>query len=190
MTEDQEFNIEETKSGVKKKGNWKDVSLFGREVEEALENSEVRDESVEEFREWRPKREEAELDIKKKTVDEAAVKENKFEKKSEGFKKDLQKTNQNVAKAGIKAAELKNPDEELVEASDGILTIVVSEITRIFRLIEKVVYSRIMLRGDRFYFDAEDMSASMKKNSRGYEMEINLNEEESREGVQKELSEK
>jgi len=51
----------------------------------------VEKESAERFDSWRPKIEESERDIKKKTVKEAVVAERKLEEESEGVAKDLKK---------------------------------------------------------------------------------------------------
>lgn len=106
-------DVEETNSGVKKKGNWKEIAKFGEKIERELNGSDALDR----FNSWRPKVEESEGDVKRKTVDEATLEEKKLED-SNGVKEDLKNASGKVAEAGKKAADKEMPDEEIVEASE------------------------------------------------------------------------
>lgn len=114
---DQENSVEHTNSGVKKNGNWKEIAEFGEEVEDVLEASGSGEGSIEKFGDWRPKVEESESDVKRKTVDEATLKEKEIEKESDGVKNDFKQASDKMAEAGQKAAKKEVPDEEIIEAS-------------------------------------------------------------------------
>lgn len=174
-------NVEETNSGIKKKGNWKEISEFGKEVEEAISDS-VQDESVERFDSWRPKVEESERDVKKKTVDEAVIPENKLEKETEGVAKDLKQASGKMAKASKKAAKQQNPEKEIFEASEEAARPFYSKIAKFFREIESRVYSWFALRFNPYYLDTEDFAVDMKHKRKGeFEMDVAVSEEETRE---------
>lgn len=68
-----------------RRGKWKDIAEFGEEVEEVVKDS-ADESSVEKFNEWRPRAEESERDVKRKTVDEAVLPENGLEKESKGMR--------------------------------------------------------------------------------------------------------
>lgn len=180
-------NVEETNSGVKKKGNWKEVAEFGEEVEEAIEED-MDEGSVEDFEEWRPKREEAENDMKKKTVDKAVIKESDLERDSEGVK-DFKDASGKIAEAGKKAAKKQKPSKEITEASEDVVRPIYSRMAKFFRSLEKLVYSNVALRKNPYYFDAKNFSASFKSGKKGYEMEINVLEDDTRDKMKEEFEE-
>lgn len=180
-------DIEETNSGVKKSGSWKEVAEFGEEVKEALEGSEMDDSSVEEFEDWRPKREEAENDMKKKTVEEALLQKQRMEEETEGVRKDLRTATEEVANAGKKAARKEAPEKEFIEASEKAARPFLSTVLKSFRKFEQLVYSTIILRGKRYYLDTEDFSVDMKSNRGNYEMDVNVPEENPRRDLKETL---
>lgn len=174
-------DVKETNAGVKKKGNWKEISEFGEEVEEAISDS-AQKESLERFDSWRPKVEESEKDVKKKTVDEAVIPENRMEKETEGITKDLKQASGKMAKASKKAAKQQNPEREIVEASEEAARPFYSKIAKFFREIESRVYSWFALRFNPYYLDTEDLAVDMKHRKNGeFEMDVSVSEEETRE---------
>ena len=178
-------NVKETNSGVKKEGNWKEISEFGEEVEEAMDGT-AEEKSLEQFDEWRPKVEESERDVKKKTVDKAVLSENKLEKQSDGVTKDLKQASGKVAEAGKKAAKKQSPEREIVEASEDVAKPFYSSIARFFRQLESRVYSWISLRFNPYYLDTEDFSVDMRHRRNGnFEMDVKVPEEEKREELKK-----
>jgi len=180
-------DIEETNSGIRKKGNWKNIAKFSEKVEEALRDS-VDDDSIDKLSDWRPRKEEAEGDIQKKTVDNAVIKENKLEQESKGVKEDLKEASKDAAEAGKKAAEKKNPEKEVAEASENVAKPFYSQIAKAFRKFEDIVYSNVLLRFNPYYLDTDDFSVDMKSKGRGeYEMDVKIPDEETREGLKKEF---
>jgi len=173
-------DVEQTNSGVRKKGKWEEVAEFAEEVEEVLENV-ADDDSLEELRSWRPKRDEDEEDMKEKTVQVATINKNKMEKESNGISNDLKEASENVLKAGKKASEREAPKEEISEASKDFTRPWVAKASKFFRKIENVVYDKFALRSNRYYLDTEDLSADLKTTRDGmYQMNVNVNAQESR----------
>lgn len=184
----EEDSLKETNSGVKKKGNWKDIAEFGEEVEQALDGAEK--ESVERFGKWRPKVEESESDVKKKTVEEAILPENRLEKESEGVKEDLKEATDKMAKAGKIASKKQVPDKEIIEASEEAAKPFYSKIASFIRRMEHAIYSWITLRFNPYYLDTEDFSVDMKQSRPGeFEMDVAVIEEEKRDELKKNLIE-
>lgn len=184
-----EENIEETNSGIKKKGNWKEISEFGEDVEKAMDKA-AGEESVKKFDEWRPKVEESERDVKKKTVDKAVINENKLEKESDGVTRDLRQASGKMTEAGKKAAKRESPEKEIVDASEEVAKPFYSKLAKLFRTAENFIYSQIVLRFNPYYLDTEDFSADMKHRKNGeFEMDVNVPQEEPRQKLKKEFRE-
>jgi hypothetical protein len=177
MEEDR--TVEETNSGVKKRGNWKEIAEFGEEVESVIEDS-ADESSVEKFNEWRPRVEESERDVKRKTVDEAVIPEKEMEKDSNGVK-DLKDASGKAAEAGKKAAKVENPEQEIKDASKDAAKPFYSGIVKTFRKLEDLIYSKIVLKLNPYYLDTEDFSADIKHRRKGeFEMDVSAPKEDMR----------
>jgi hypothetical protein len=171
--------VEETNSGVKKKGDWKEIAEFGEEVEEVVEDS-ADDSSVEKFNEWRPRVEESERDVKRKTVDEAVLTEKEMEKQSNGME-DIKQASGKAAEAGKKAARIENPEPEIKDASKDAAKPFYSGIAKIFRKLENLIYSNIVLALNPYYLDTQDFSADIRHKKDGkFEMDVSAPKEEMR----------
>ncbi|WP_414836836.1 DUF5828 family protein [Candidatus Nanohalococcus occultus] len=169
-------NVEETNSGVKKKGEWKEIAEFSEEVEEAVKDA-ADEQSVKEFEEWRPKEEEAENNMKRKTVEKALVKKKIATKGKEDFKEASEK----ALEATKKVTTGQNPSKEINQASETAMRPFAATVLGAFRRFETLVYSKIILRGKRYYLDTEELSADMKSNRSGeYELDVNVNSDKSR----------
>ena len=178
--------VEETNSGVKKKGEIEDVADFAREVEKGLED-EVEDESITEFNRWRPREEEGEKDFEKKTVELASISEKKAEKNSNGVK-DFSNAGKNMVEAGKKAVKRENPQKELKKASKEALRPIYSESIKIARGFEEGVYSKIMVKFNPYFFEAKEFSADLRLNKDGsYSMEVNIPDKDHRDNLKSKL---
>lgn len=185
--ESEEKNVEETNSGVKKKGSWKEISEFGEKVGDAMEE-EADSESIERFDDWRPKVEETERDIKRKTIDEAVHSEKKIEEKSDGVANDLKNASTKVKEAKDKAAQKQSPGEELMEASEEAAKPFYSGFVAFLRRVESKVYSWFALRFNPYYLDTQDFSVDVKHRKNGeFEMDVAVPEEGTREELKKNL---
>lgn len=172
-------SVEETNSGVKKEGDWQEIAEFGEEVEEVVENS-AEESSIEKFSNWRPRVEESERDVKRKTVDEAVIPEKQMEKDSNGVS-DLKEASGKAAAAGKKAAKRKNPEKEIKDASKDAAKPFYSGLAKAFRKIEDFIYSNIVLALNPYYLDIQDFSADIKHNRKGeFEMDVSAPKEDMR----------
>lgn len=183
--------VEETNNGVKKKGDWKEISEFAEDVEDALEDSGVEGDSVKKYNKWRPREEDDEKEVKKKTAKAASVEKNSLEEDSKGVKKDLGDASEKVAEIGEKVKEKQNPNPEIKEASRDVVKPFYSGFVKAFRKFERTVYSALMLRFNSYYFDTKDFSVDVKPEKDGeYRMDVKMSEEEKRQELQKKIEEK
>lgn len=168
-----EEGLEETNSGVKKKGDIEDVAEFAREVEKGLED-EVSDESIDEFDKWRPREEDGKKDIERKTVKAASLDEKKVEDKSNGVK-DFSEAGKKTVEAGKNALKPKKAGEDLKEASRKLARPIQSGSRKTARELEESVYSHVMTKFNPFFFDAKEFSADLRTDKNGrYSMEVNV----------------
>ncbi|MEF8832322.1 MAG: DUF5828 family protein [Candidatus Thermoplasmatota archaeon] len=114
---------ETTHSGIKVEGKWEEICGFARDLESILkasyekeESIENMNESIEGYNEWRPREEEDEKDISKKTVEEASIEEKDVEKDFQGTDEELKSAGKKV-KEGINGAKDKGKSA-IVELKD------------------------------------------------------------------------
>lgn len=173
-------NVEQTNSGIAKKGDWKEVAEFAEEVEEAVEDT-VRERTIQDLNDWRPRSDEEESDMKKKTVEIATINRSKMEEESKGIKGDFSNASKNIVQAGKKAAEHEAPSKEITEASESFARPFISKAAQLFRDFENIVYSKFALRSERYYLDTEDLSVDLRTTRDGmYRMDVNANTDDSR----------
>ena len=178
----EEDSIKETNSGLRKEGNWSDIARFGEKIQNFLEEEQIGEESLKKFSEWRPKLEESEGDVKRKTVDEAVMNETESEKETEGAKEDLKNASDKIADAGKKAAKIETPEKEIIEASEQAARPFYSRIISFLRTLESLVYSWFALRFNPYYLDTEKFSVDVKELGNGeFQMFIAFQEKEIRE---------
>lgn len=175
-----EDNVSETNAGVRKKGEIEDVAEFAREVEEMMKESQLEQDTLEEFEEWRPRENDSHKNIKDKTVDQASLNKTNLEE-TEGVVKDLNNAKKNFDEAGKKIKEKKAPEKEIKEASKEVSKPFLSRLIKYSRYLEKEVYSKIMLRFNPYYFDSKEVSADLREKKNGqYNMDVNTTDKEFR----------
>ena len=165
--------LEETNSGVKKKGDIEDVAEFAREVEKGLED-EVSEESITEFNEWRPREQDDKKDIERKTVKAASLNEKDVEEKSNGVK-DISEAGKKTVKAGKNALKPRKAGKDLKEASKKVIRPIQSGSRKTARGLEENVYTHVMTKFNPYFFDAKEFSADLRaERDGGYSMEVNV----------------
>ena len=176
--------MEETVTGVKVTGRWKDVVDTGKEATETLKQ-EADEESVAEWDEWRPREhEDLDMEVKDKTVEKAVVRKNQAERAGKGPVEEAQQAAEEAQQA---AEEALHGDIETAATSSwralyaGILSVDMV-VRKLFRGLEYVVYRHLMARTGPQYFDSELVSASITRTggsihrrSDGEEFELSIN---------------
>jgi len=181
MSENKE--VRQTNSGVEKEGDWEEITQFAKDVEKAIEKSEIQEKSVEKYKEWRPREDEDTEQVKRKTVKQASMNKKKPEKESNGSK-DLLDASKKIAKAGKKVGKRKKPNNEIKDASKEVTNFFMSKTLSSMRKFEETVYSDMMLRLNPYFFDTEDFSVDMRSKRNGeYKLELNIPDEQCRTDV-------
>jgi len=182
-----EKGLEETNSGVKKKGDIEEVAEFARDIEEGLEE-EVSEKSIEEFTKWRPREEDGEKDIERKTVKAASLKEKDVEKQSKGVK-DFSDASKKTVEAGKNALKPRKAGKELKKASKKFVRPIHSGSRKTARGLEENVYSRVMVKFNPYFFDAKEFSADLRADKDGkYSMEVSIPDKSQRNDLKESLS--
>lgn len=187
---DENNSVKKTNSGLKKKGDLEDIAEFAEEVEEVIQEEEVDEETVKDFEKWKPKKEDGQTDIEKKTVKTASISKKPVEEKSEGVKKDLEKAGSAAKDAGKKMTKKENPGPEIKKASKRAVRPVYSRTVRATRDLEERIYSNIMVKFNPYFFDSKELSADLRADKDGkYTMNVNMPNKRYRNALKKKISE-
>lgn len=176
--------VKETNSGVRAEGDLHDVAEVAEEVEKVMDSEEnISEDSVKKFNDWRPRREDKTRDIKEKTVEKAAIDKKDAEKESNGVKEDLSEAKEDIKK--------KKEPEKVVKASKKATRPFMSKLFSNIRKMEKILYSKLMLRFNPYFFDSTNVSADIREKRNGdYRMDVNMTESQARENLQSNLKDK
>jgi len=184
----EEDEVKETNAGVKKKGELEEVAEFAEEVEEAMKDEDMDEETVEEFDKWRPRKDEKEKDIKEKTVKSAVKEEEKIEENFEGVKKDVEDIEKEAEKVPKKVKKGQAPHKEVKNISKDIFDPVFVYGTKLFKWLEVNIYKRFMLYFNDFYFNSEELSADLRKERTGkYDLDIDIKDDKKRDDLKKDI---
>lgn len=183
--------MEETVTGVKVKGQWKDVVDKGKEATETL-REEADEESVVEWDDWRP-REDEDLDaeVREKTVEKAVVQKNRAEREGKGPVEEAAEAVDEAEKAVERAAhgDMDTAATSFWRAMYDTVLSVDMVFRKLFRSLEYFVYRHLMARTGPQYFDSELVSASITRKGGGkihrrsagedeeFELSINVNDD-------------
>lgn len=177
-------NLEETNSGVKKKGRINDVAEFSDEVEKVMEEAGAEKQSIKDFKDWKPEKDDSEDKVKEKTVKKASMPKKEIEEETEGVKKDLEQAAKNAGNATKKIKQRKKPNKELKEASKDAAKPVISKSIKMARKTEETIYSKFMLKFNSYYFDTKEFSANLtRKDEENYEMAVDAPDKKYREAL-------
>ncbi|MFP3871551.1 MAG: DUF5828 family protein [Candidatus Aenigmatarchaeota archaeon] len=181
--------IEVTNSGVQFKGGWKEVCHFARSVEDAMEKGRPDEESLQDYEDWRPREEEDIEELSEKTAKKACIKKKKVEKEYNGAKEELDRAGRR-----IKNSVSKNSAENFKKASKSLERVFEAGSIKTIRILEKMIYSQIMLRFNPCYFDTDFFSVNLEESGEGkkkdYRFSVNISDDRLRERVKEELHKK
>jgi len=172
--------LEHTNAGLKVEGELEEVAQVARKIEEKLESSDVKRESIECFNEWRPREEDSEKDVKEKTIKQAVI-----------TKKDVEKDVEHIEeKLSYSIRDIQNSATEKSESvSKLVFKLAFSKTVKVTRKTEALIYSKLMLKFNPYYFDSHDLSANLKCDQKdNYCLDINLMEENARKRLKEEFS--
>ncbi|WP_324664945.1 DUF5828 family protein [Haloarcula sediminis] len=184
-------DIEESVSGFKTQGGWVDVVEHGERITQALKElfedesveTDVDDEALDEFDEWRPKsHERLDEDVNEKTAEQASVSEGKGEQAGKGPDEDLQTAGEKLTES---YENLDEPDEAIDkwgESVDYVARAADSAGRKALRKVEDTVYRNVMTQIAPYYFDNPLVSANLRRigdeESPEYVFEVNVNDDD------------
>ncbi len=161
--------IELTNSGVRLKGPWDQVCDFAKGFENVIKKTDMGEQTLSKYQYWRPRKNDSEDDIKRKTVEEAKINI-----------KDVK--NSKIAK---KVNEISGSKDDIIKntTSKAIKTIYFESV-KCFIKMEEIVYGKLMLNFNPYFFDREEFSANLRvKDKNRCEFNINFNDDDLRNQV-------
>ncbi len=162
--------IEFTHSGVSLKGDWAEVCSFAEDFENIIRKTDASNRSISRYSDWRPRRGDSNEDIKQKTVEGARLDVDDLEKN--GLAKKVDDICENEDVGNLKTA-LSKMVKELYLGS-----------ARYFSKMEEVIYGRIMLNYNPYFFDDAEFSANLHiKNRSDCRLKFNFSDESVRDRV-------
>ncbi len=184
-------DIEESVSGFKTQGGWVDVVEHGERITQALKElfedesveTDVDDEALDEFDEWRPKsHERLDEDVNEKTAEQASVSEGKGEQAGKDPDEDLQTAGEKLTES---YENLDEPDEAIDkwgESVDYVARAADSAGRKALRKVEDTVYRNVMTQIAPYYFDNPLVSANLRRigdeEDPEYVFEVNVNDDD------------
>lgn len=184
--------MKETVSGVKVKGEWKDVVNKGEEVAEVLEEED--DEGAQEWEEWRPREgDDFHAENREKTVEKASVKESRLEKEGKSIPAETGEAVKDAEKAVVDAAggDVREASNRTRNAVTRTAFSIGAAGKKAFRWFESFVYRHVMVRTNPHYFDGKLLSAVIerkdgvirRKATEEYELSVDVNDKELRDDI-------
>ena len=184
-------DIEESVSGFKTQGGWVDIVEHGERITQALKElsddetveTEVADDALDEFDEWRPKsHERLDEDVNEKTAEQASIDEGKGEQAGKDPDEDLQTAGEKLTES---YENLDEPDEAIDkwgESVDYVARAADSAGRKALRKVEDTVYRNVMTQIAPYYFDNPLVSANLRRigdeEDPEYVFEINVNDDD------------
>ncbi len=162
--------IELTHSGVHLKGDWDQVCSFAKGFENVIRKAEASEKTVGRYRNWRPRKDDSQKDMEKKTVEEARLKVSELETK--GIPKRFDEMGDEENASDLKVATSKIFKDLYLGSA------------RCFSKVEEMIYGKMMLRFNPYFFDDEEFSANLVyKNSAECHLKFNFNDRKLRKNV-------
>lgn len=158
--------METSVAGVAVTGDWEDVVARGETVSEVLRDAGADDEAVDAWDAWRPREHESlREEVREKTAEQAAVGENRIEADGRSTTDAVGEAIDGMERAVEQAA---NGDPDAASAHTraavrGFALSVDTVLRKCLRRVEKAVYRHVVTRTNPCYFDAADVSASVRR---------------------------
>ncbi|WP_423751781.1 DUF5828 family protein [Salinirarus marinus] len=183
--------MEERVSGFRVRGSWDDVVAHGERIARALRESDVDEDALAEWDNWRPKaHEELGEEVSEKTVEQARIEDGAGGQAEQAAKEDLERASEQALES-IEKARGDRPEDILEKWEDALehgFRAVDTTTRKAIRTIETAVYEQVMTRFIPYYFDNELVSANIRETTRlenGTEcvFEVNVNDDQLKQEV-------
>ena len=177
-----------TNAGFKYEGSWEDICEFSKDLENVITHCIHKSDSIKHYHHWRPRLEESEKDITEKTAEEAAMKKKKVETEFDGTKDEIEEVEEKFKESIKDVKNGHNPSKDLKDATKHIEKLVETKSIRSVRKMEEIIYKKLMLKFNPYYFDTEDFSVNIEDNKGKYILTINISDENKRKNMIKNIS--
>lgn len=179
------FALEMTNAGFKCSGSWRAICGFSRDLEDIMKRCVSNGDSINKYNDWRPREDEIDEDMKKKTAEGAAIKTTNMERNFNNTKEELKKAGDRFKSSFENMKNGINPTTNLKDASKHVGKLVGIKSVRSIRKMEQIIYEKIMLNFNSYYFDTVDFSANLEGDGDSYVLTINIPDEKRRRRVKK-----
>lgn len=174
-----------TNTGLKIEGELEEIAEFSEEMKEALDEAIEREEPIEDFDYWKPEKGDDEEDIKDRTASLDSISKKEVEKKSNGLKEDISEAKCELEEL---TEDLDGSDddgdtgvkESILEAYKKLFKPLASESLKAVRRAEEIIYSKIMLNFNPYYFNAREFSVSLEEKDGEFELDFSSPQKECR----------
>lgn len=176
--EEDSTEVEEENFGYSLEGTWKEIVEFGEAIEQAFRKHGVEEEAIEDWESWRPRSDEEQREMRKKTVEKAKVDSgNDAGEMADEAAEHLSKSSKKTAEGDIGEAA-----ENATESAKSAGKAVEGAGRDALRKVEEMVYRHIT-KTNPLYFDTQDFNASLERLSSimGDKVKKALNGEEEKE---------
>ncbi|MFP4051435.1 MAG: DUF5828 family protein [Thermoplasmata archaeon] len=183
-------NVCMTNSGIKYEGSWEEICDFSEGLEDVIKEGIHDSSEIKHFHEWRPREKDGKNDISHRTAEEASIKQKKIEREFKGTKEEITEAEQKFKESIDDVKHLHNPSRDIKDASKHIENLVEAKSVQSLRKMEEMIYEKLMLKFNPYYFDTEDFSINLNdEKNKDFTLIINIPDEEKRKKVKDILSE-
>lgn len=177
--------VEKTNTGIKAEGELGEIAEFSEEMMDALEDVSDHEETIENFDYWKPEKDDEEENIKDRTASLESISKKKVEKESNGLREDFSEAkeeleNKNNGFNDSNDVNDKKKKAKVLKAYKKLFKPIFSGSLKFFRQIEELIYSKLMLNFNPYYFNARKFSVCLKEKDEEFEIIFNSPEKEYR----------
>lgn len=158
--------VQKTVGGYQFEGEWEDVVDRGREVTSTLKETDADRAELEEWEEWRPRRDEAlDDEVRERTVEKACMPENRVEQEGKTVRDQSEQTVQDLGAAAQEVSEgrVRRAVHRASTFCQNAAMLLDTVARKTLRRVERVVYSDVVTRTNPYYFDSGMVSASIER---------------------------
>ncbi len=182
------YDICMTNAGFKYEGSWEEICEFSKDLENIISHCIHKSDSIQHYHHWRPREDDNEKDITDKTAEEAVIKKTKVEKEFDGTKEEIVEAEEKFKDSIKEVKNGHNPSKDLKEASKHMEKLVETKSIQSLRNMEEIIYKKLMLKFNPYYFDTEDFSVNIEDKKDRYILTINISDENKRESMIEDIS--
>lgn len=144
-------------------GNWAEITAFCRVLSGALEDR-VSDATYERFEVWRPRSEESEQVLREKTAEDESIQETRIEQESDGTAQELSAAGAEMKQGGkdMVQGEPRETVKDVQDAGTSAAKGFLPPLIRLFRVIEKALYTNIMGKTSPDYFESDEFTVALE----------------------------